>query len=341
MTFATGQLQSQSRVAPALQQYGSSAQASPSRNKNSMYLPAEDLSGRRLSYPPMVRPGMGPQRPGDVYRASTYPALTGTSGDMSGNFHPSSLPLASYMPMPSNSLQFMQEGFQADLFGFNTSSTSFGALAISDEQKDEDLLLRGTNDVPAYLLNDASTWQRSGYGIIGNGLRPSEPAPFVPSSLPSNFQSFYHQPTFVQQQQTMPMAETSMQGQKPQQTVSPGVYQSGFAINSWNSPASTPSPPVGHPPMTPPVLATRVPSSPTVTKQGRRLSASKAPYSPPNTRNLPTPTGVIRTVDGRRNSISQVSAARPDNDDGLPSASLSGQPELFGGELSRSTMNDS
>lgn len=308
--------------------------------------PFDEFVNRRLSFPPSsTRPSeVEIQRPGDN-RVVLLPSHNEYHAVTSASWKPSPV-VDSFAPMDPKSQLIMPDGELN-----NSPVTALGSLFLED-QKDEDFSLHGASQGTAYLLTDASTWARSGYGLLANSPPLSEPHT---SSLPNSFTAFYQQAPVPQQLPGMPVVEPApapvarpAAALAQQQVVTPGVYQTGFSVTNtatigWTSPASTPSPPVGAP-KTPPIFATRVPpTSPTMTKPGRRVSASKAPYaSPPrSTRDTP-PTGVVRTVGDRgerHNSLSNITTTRPADDEGLPSASLSGQPELFGGELA--THNDS
>lgn len=307
------------------------------------------VTSRRVSYPPATRQEfMDTHRLGIAGRSSTMPSLVHNHTDTMGWNTPSSLPASAVLSPSGAAVPTKPTGYPGQGSLPNLSPPlAFGALWIGDEQKDENLFLRGTQDEPICDLSDVSTWQRSGTGILGNGLRPSEYTPFQSTSLPSNFSSLSQlslsqSPAFSGEPLSRHMSAAERPAAMPQ-TVSPGVYQAGFAINKTVdddiSPSSTPSPAPGQGPPSPPMFASRVPKSPTLTKAGRRLSASNAPYgglSLAHKRTKSTPiTGTVRTVDGRRNFSMSISTAHPSSADSesLPSASLSGQPELFGGEF--------
>lgn len=317
---------------------------------------------RRLSMPASTRPSLNfPHRPMHLKQHSM--PVHGPSGLSA------SLSTAYPMPLSGNPLQMTDASSRTSApnapppnMGFSPS-TGMGTLWIDEASKDGDMLLRGTSDAPSYKVDDASTWARRGFGTLGDGLRPTEPAPLNPSSMPNSFQFGFtpmmnqvgvgqvfqpglpgvgigQQPLVGQAKPAPPLSPvplqlpstsasasapapatpatpTTAQGLPPSmaQTVSPGVYQSGFSIpvSNWISPRGTPSP-------------TNMARG-TATKSERRMSVTH-PYSPPRAR-APA-LGPMRHVGGRRDSL-HVSVNSPDSldHDGLPSASLA-QPELFG-----------
>lgn len=378
---------------------------------------SEPVQVRRLSMPASTRPSLGFQHRGLHLKQQSMP-VHGPSG--------LSAPLSATYPMPlhANTLQIADTNMRTGMHGDHPPNMGFspsgalGNLWITEDaaksQDQSDLLLRGTSDAPSFRIDDASTWARRGFGTLGDGLRPTEPAPLNPGSIPNSFQfgftsmvgqvgnapgqvNFQSGLSGVAMQQQPPLlapagkidgnapapqaplgsspipplqlSPTSATGMtaptsstapdapstpQPQpsaasatgassvaQTVSPGVYQSGFSMpppvtGHWISPRGTPSP-------TNLNRGSSSNSSATATKTERRMSLSH-PYSPPRARQpaLPLPASNLRQVGGstRRESgqhqlTINTAAASAESDDGLPSASLA-QPELFGGELDKS-----
>lgn len=133
-----------------------------------------------------------------------------------------------------------------------------------------------------------------------------------------------------------PPATPAAQGSLPAvaQTVSPGVYQAGFSLQtaSWMSPRATPTP---SPPTAP--LSRPFPAPTATATRSERRQSQAHPYSPPGG-HRPVPAGALRQVGMGRNrdsltmSINTAAAGAADDDGALPSASLT-QPELFAGEI--------
>ena len=166
--------------------------------------------------------------------------------------------------------------------------------------EDYERALRGDGGVPTYNPNDASTWVRRGYTDLTNGAMIAAPAVRLgatPSSVPNDFAPTGYVPQHVNNHSNLNPNVSA--------TVSPGVYQAGFAL-PYKS-AYTPSTPRA------------VPS-----RQERRASISSSPYSPrsrpPGASSLG---GVIRGLSASRTSTERHDVV-PNDDEALPSAGLRG-----------------
>jgi hypothetical protein len=168
--------------------------------------------------------------------------------------------------------------------------------------------LRGDGGAPTYQVDNPSTWIRRGYTDLNTGVLIAPPPQRVTStaaSLPNNFAP----PQYVSP--TEPTGFPSSVGHPPLSalaTVSPGVYQAGFAIPTYR-PAYMPTPPRA------------VPS-----RSERRGSISSSPYSP---RSKPLPglsLGPIRNNQRRESDTigGKDREVRSTPDESLPSAGVQG-----------------
>ncbi|BEI97142.1 hypothetical protein CcaverHIS631_0207310 [Cutaneotrichosporon cavernicola] len=324
--------------------------------------PSEQPQVRRLSMPASTRPSLSFQHRPMHLKQHSMPGVSLHGGIPSFS-------QAYPMSMPPNTLQIVDTSSRpiANPQQANMLSPSAGmnALWIADDSKDSDLLLRGTNDAPSYKVEDASTWARRGIGTLGDGLRPTEPAPInasfgnpmqwldstipvfqpglpgsgmppqaliaaasktVPPAIPPAIPPV--QPADGSGPTAGPTTPATQGALSSVQTVSPGVYQAGFSLHTaWMSPRATPSPPTT-------TLSRPMPPTATATKLERRQSLTH-PYSPSNgPRNIPPGTfrqvGMGRNRDSLTMTINTAAAGAADDDGALPSASLT-QPTLFGG----------
>ncbi|GMK54049.1 hypothetical protein CspeluHIS016_0106350 [Cutaneotrichosporon spelunceum] len=320
---------------------------------------SEQPQVRRLSMPASTRPSLSLQQQRPMHlKQHSMPGVSLHCGLASfSQAYPTSMPPNTLQIVDQSSRPMAANSQQANML---SPSASMNALWIADESKDPDRLLRGTNDAPSFKVEDPSTWARRGIGTLGDGLRPTEPAPINASFtnpmqwLDGTTQDFQPglpgsgmptQPLIAAASKAVPpalqpapsiTAQAAAESVPPAppttpaaqgltvQTVSPGVYQAGFSLQTtWMSPRTTPSPPTT-------TLSRPMPAA-TTTKSERRQSLTH-PYSPANSLRT-IQAGTLRQVGiGRnRDSLAMAINAAPAGagDDGaLPSASLS-QPELF------------
>lgn len=146
---------------------------------------------------------------------------------------------------------------------------------------------------PAYTVNHLDVWNRPANAQPTASIPQHAPSRngFAAASVPRDFAPTPFNPSLG------PATSDDMQVQ-PHTTISPGIYQDGFAV-----PLTKPS----YVPVAPQALAT--------TRQERRASITSSPYSPrskaPSHISLG---GIIRGVNGRKGSTNAAEDTRADGD---------------------------
>lgn len=325
---------------------------------------------RRMSMPASTRPFMlfQPQRPRHLKQQSMPHGPSALS--LSASAYP--------MPPPANTLQITDTG-HAGMAGsappnMNFSpSTGMGTLWIDESAKEGDMMLRGTSDTPSFKLSEPSSWARRGFGTLGDGLRPTEPAPLNPSAMPNSFgfgltsivpqgQIFqpslgvtialspkpdgshpHPPPSSPLQAQSAPVSSTSA----PNPSTSPGALSSSCMTQAvlpsiYQSPmAQTVSPGAySSMPMSAWASPRGTPSPPMPTVRGPTSTATKSERRmslthpySPPRTRQPALAGLMPQVGGGRDALSINIPTVDSSEEDGLPSASLAQPELFGGEL--------